>query len=99
MFKINREGVDKLIKLICLLFAETRRPLVKVLLKNDACTLLLHNLRAVADDRGLGHDISLQIHQILAAIGHHGLFLKNSFLFRKSFIRFRQTFSIKSSFI
>lgn len=68
--------VDKLIKLICLLFAETRRPLVKILIKNDACTLLLHNLRAVADDRGLGHDISLQIHQILAVIGHHGLFLK-----------------------
>ena len=51
---------------------ETRRPLVKVLIKNDACSFLLHNLRAVADDRGLGQEISLQIHQILAIIGHHG---------------------------
>lgn len=50
---------------------KTRRPLVKALMKNDACTFLLHNLRAVADDRGLGHDISLQIHQILSIIGHH----------------------------
>ncbi len=56
---------------------ETRRPLVKPLIKNDVCSFLLHNLRAVADDRGLGQDISLQIHQILAVIGHHGL----SFIF------------------
>jgi hypothetical protein len=52
---------------------ETRRPLVKALIKNDVCSFLLHNLRAVADDRGLGQDISLQIHQILSIIGHHGL--------------------------
>ncbi len=52
---------------------ETRRPLVKALIKNDVCSFLLHNLRAVADDRGLGQDISLQIHQILSVIGHHGL--------------------------
>ncbi|UJR28214.1 hypothetical protein I4U23_009464 [Adineta vaga] len=50
---------------------KTRRPLVKALIKNDVCSFLLHNLRAVADDRGLGQDISLQIHQILAVVGHH----------------------------
>jgi hypothetical protein len=54
------------------LFEESRRPLVKALIKNDVCSFLLHNLRAVADDRGLGQDISLQIHQILSIIGHHG---------------------------
>ena len=53
-------------------FEETRRPLVKALIKNDVCSFLLHHLRAVADDRGLGQDLSLQIHQILAVIGHHG---------------------------
>ncbi|CAF0963815.1 unnamed protein product [Adineta ricciae] len=50
---------------------KTRRPLVKALIKNDVCSFLLHHLRAVADDRGLGQDLSLQIHQILAVIGHH----------------------------
>lgn len=52
--------------------AETRRPLVKALVKNDVCSFLLHTLRAVGDDRGLGQEISLQIHQILAVIGRHG---------------------------
>jgi hypothetical protein len=52
---------------------ESRRPLVKALIKNDVCSFLLHNLRAIADDRGLGQDILLQTHQILAIIGHHGL--------------------------
>jgi hypothetical protein len=47
--------------------------LVKALIKNDACSFLLHTVRASADDRGLGQDISLQIHQILSVIGHHGL--------------------------
>ncbi|CAF0776542.1 unnamed protein product [Adineta steineri] len=50
---------------------KTRRPLVKALIKNDVCSFLLHNLRAVADDRGLGQEVALQIHQILAIIGHH----------------------------
>lgn len=56
-------------------FEETRRPLVKSMIKNDACSFLLHNLRTVAEDRGLGQEISLQIHQILAIIGHYGLSL------------------------
>jgi hypothetical protein len=47
--------------------------LVKALIQNDVCSFLLNNLRAVSDDRGLGQDISLQIHHILAIIGHHGL--------------------------
>ena len=51
---------------------ESRRPLVKSLIKNDVCSFLLHNLRAFSEDRGLGQDVSLQIHQVLAAIGHHG---------------------------
>lgn len=55
------------------LFLGTSRPLVKALIKNDVCSFLLHTLRIVSEDRGLGQDISLQIHQILAAIGHHGL--------------------------
>ncbi|CAF3080993.1 unnamed protein product [Rotaria socialis] len=50
---------------------KTSRPLVKSLIKNDVCSFLLNTLRVVAEDRGLGQDISLQIHQILAAIGHH----------------------------
>jgi hypothetical protein len=66
---------------VCFVFEESRRPLVKALIKNDVCSFLLHNLRAVADDRGLGQDISLQIHQILAIIGHHGL----SFILSKLF--------------
>ena len=53
-------------------FQESRRPLVKALVKNDASSFLFHTLRSLADDRGLGHEISLQIHQILAIIGHHG---------------------------
>lgn len=64
-----------LINLFSASFEETRRPLVKALIKNDACSFLLHNLRVVAEDRGLGQEISLQIHQILAIIGHHGLSL------------------------
>ncbi len=69
-----KTSVDKLvIDNNFVLFEETRRPLVKALIKNDVCSFLLHNLRAVADDRGLGQDISLQIHQILSIIGHHGL--------------------------
>ncbi|CAF2396050.1 unnamed protein product [Rotaria sp. Silwood2] len=47
------------------------RPLVKALIKNDVCSFLLHTLRSVSEDRGLGQDVSLQIHQILAVIGHH----------------------------
>lgn len=64
------------------LFLEGRRPLVKALIKNDACSFLFSALRASAEDKGLGQDVSLQIHHILAIIGHHG----STWLFHLSLI-------------
>ncbi|CAF4048930.1 unnamed protein product [Rotaria sordida] len=51
---------------------KSSRPMVKALIKNDICSFLLNTLRTVSEDRGLGQDVSLQIHQILAIIGRHG---------------------------
>ncbi|CAF0810559.1 unnamed protein product [Rotaria sordida] len=50
---------------------KSSRPMVKALIKNDICSFLLNTLRTVSEDRGLGQDVSLQIHQILAIIGRH----------------------------